>query len=154
MNNKTPVEYGLKNSSGDYLIAEVESKEFQKEDLVKRLSAYIKSLRNAKGWSQRDLAAESGVSNAEISRIESGQRKNPSPAVLKNLANSLGVSEIDMFKSAGVVTSPESESAPDETEILTPEILKIAKSLHLNELSRENLKQLQTYSDYLLSTQQ
>lgn len=40
------------------------------------LGEYISNKRKEKGWSQRELAAASNVSNAEISRLESGKGKN------------------------------------------------------------------------------
>ena len=52
------------------------------------LGEYISLKRKEKGWSQRELAAASNISNAEISRLESGKRKEPSPSrwgfLLKN----------------------------------------------------------------------
>ncbi len=36
------------------------------------LGEYIAAKRKEKGWSQRDLATASNISNAEISRLESG----------------------------------------------------------------------------------
>ena len=55
------------------------------------LGEYIAAKRKEKGWSQRDLATASNISNAEISRLESGKRKEPSPSVLKEIAKALGV---------------------------------------------------------------
>ena len=43
------------------------------------------------GWTQEDLARESGVPQATISRIEKGQRKNPGADVIRRLARALGV---------------------------------------------------------------
>ncbi len=64
---------------------------------------YIKFLRNEKGLSQRDLAEKSGVSNAEISRLETGERKKPSPNVLKALHSYLGVSYEELLQRAGYI---------------------------------------------------
>lgn len=64
---------------------------------------YIKHLRNEKGLSQRDLAEKSGVSNAEISRLETGERKKPSPTVLKALHPYLGVSYEELLQRAGYI---------------------------------------------------
>jgi Predicted transcriptional regulators len=67
------------------------------------LGEYIKELRNDKGLSQRDLADKAGISNGEISRIESGERKNPSPNVLMALATILGVTDEEIMKEAGYI---------------------------------------------------
>ena len=37
----------------------------------------VKCLRESKEWTQRELSMRSGISNAEISRIETGKRKDP-----------------------------------------------------------------------------
>ncbi len=53
------------------------------------------------GLSQRQLAAVSGLSNSEISRIESGERKSPSPHVLSALAAALDLPYDSLMKEAG-----------------------------------------------------
>lgn len=63
----------------------------------------IKTLRKDKGFSQRQLAMYSKVSNTEISRIESGERQKPSPDVLKKLAQPLGVTYSELMKEAGYI---------------------------------------------------
>jgi transcriptional regulator with XRE-family HTH domain len=64
---------------------------------------YIKSLRIEKGFSQRDLSQLSGVSNAEISRVETGARKKISPVTLKSLYKCLGVSYEELLQRAGYI---------------------------------------------------
>lgn len=64
---------------------------------------YVKRLRSEKQLSQRDLAEKSGVSNAEISRLESGERKKPSPNVIKAIAPPLGISYEDLMVKAGYI---------------------------------------------------
>lgn len=67
------------------------------------LGRFIESLRNEKNISQRQLADKSGISNTEVWRIESGERKNPSPLVLKSLAPHLGVSYEELMIKAGYI---------------------------------------------------
>lgn len=55
------------------------------------IGEYLKTLRTKRKLSQRALAEKSGISNAEISRIESGERKKPSEEVLRALALALEV---------------------------------------------------------------
>lgn len=62
------------------------------------LGEYLKELRVKHNLSQRALADKSGVSNAEISRIESGERKRPSEDVLRALAVSFGIDEIEFLE--------------------------------------------------------
>jgi len=65
------------------------------------IGEYLKSIRLQKGISQRQLSALCGVSNSEISRIEAGERVNPSPGVLRAIAIGLGVPYQEVLKAAG-----------------------------------------------------
>jgi HTH-type transcriptional regulator, competence development regulator len=69
--------------------------------IIMTFGEYIKNLRNEIGFSQRELAKKSNVSNAEISRIETGERKKPSPIALKALAPFLGVTYEELLQQAG-----------------------------------------------------
>lgn len=87
---------------------------------------YISQLRKDKGLSQRELARRAQISNTEISRIESGERVQPSPAVLKKLAPVLGVSSEQLMEAAGYIRlySPDpkhfSAGSIEEHEYLYP----------------------------------
>jgi transcriptional regulator with XRE-family HTH domain len=48
-------------------------------------------IRTERELTQRDLAKKAKVTEAYISQLESGTRKNPSLPVLKRLARALGV---------------------------------------------------------------
>ena len=52
----------------------------------------LKELRQKKSLNQKDLSDRSGVSQATISRIETGRVRQPGSSALKNLADALGVS--------------------------------------------------------------
>ncbi len=56
----------------------------------RQLGEMIKTLRDRKGWSQRDLAAKAMVTPAYVAMLESGAKQNPSPVVLKRLERALG----------------------------------------------------------------
>ena len=62
---------------------------------------YLKELRKSKGLTQKELAELSGFSNAEISKIESGDRKKPSPDLLKAIAPHLEVPYELLMSKAG-----------------------------------------------------
>ncbi len=53
-------------------------------------------LRELKGYSQRALAKESGVSPATIHELENGRRR-PNPSTLRKLATALGVEVVDLL---------------------------------------------------------
>jgi transcriptional regulator with XRE-family HTH domain len=57
----------------------------------------LKEERTLKGWSQRDLAEESGTNVDTISGIERGQHE-PRPSTLRKLAAALGLQVRDLFE--------------------------------------------------------
>jgi transcriptional regulator with XRE-family HTH domain len=65
---------------------------------MENIGLRLKTLRTARGLSQRKLAAKSGVSNATISLIEHEQT-DPSMGLLKRILESLGVSFAEFFAS-------------------------------------------------------
>lgn len=65
------------------------------------LGNYIAKQRTHKNLSIRKLSQLANVSHTEIARIESGERKHPSPLVLKNIAHVLGCNFLEMMRIAG-----------------------------------------------------
>ena len=59
----------------------------------------LKALRKAKGLSQEELASRSGISQSEISSIESGGRKDPALTTVAKLATALDTSLDDFVES-------------------------------------------------------
>jgi transcriptional regulator with XRE-family HTH domain len=57
----------------------------------------LREFRRQKGWSQKDLAVESGVGQDTISGIEKG-RHEPRPSTLRKLADALDVEVADFFR--------------------------------------------------------
>jgi transcriptional regulator with XRE-family HTH domain len=52
----------------------------------------VKDFRRSKGWSIRELARQSGVDVSILSRIESGERRNPNKDIIDRIADALDVS--------------------------------------------------------------
>ena len=75
------------------------------------IGEYLRELRVAKGVSQKELSALTNgeVSNAEISRLEAGIRKKPSPAILKILAPHLDVPVGALLSRAGYLDEPQTD---------------------------------------------
>jgi len=113
------------------------------------LGDYIRSLREAKGLSQRELAEKSGLSNAEISRMESGERKKPSITTIRAVSPHLGIGYTDLLLQAGYIDSIasdavtnaylDSSSAPIDIVSLAkdvyrvdPDLMKTVKSAAVN----------------------
>ena len=86
------------------------------------LRSYLIQIRKERGFSQRDLAEKSGVSPAEISRVESGFRQKPSPAVLRAIAETLVISYPFLMQLAGYMDGEEnSEEQPATEEVFRDE---------------------------------
>ena len=52
----------------------------------KKIGELIAENREKKGLSQRQLAKAINISNAELSKIESGEREVPNPKILRKLS--------------------------------------------------------------------
>ena len=59
----------------------------------------VKRLRQAKGWTQEQLAVYAGSSQPTVNLLEAGKR-NPSAATLEKLASALEVEVVDLFPKA------------------------------------------------------
>lgn len=97
---------------------------------------YLKQIRLEKSISQRELAEKSGISNAEISRLESGERQKPSPDALKAIAPILGVTYEDLMDKAGYLSNKmlfveRAEAEEKFIEIITPQLIKNGWSVEL-----------------------
>ena len=80
------------------------------------LGSYLAQARAERGYTQRDLAEKCGVSAAEICRVENGNRKNPSPGVLRAIADALVVSYPYLLQLAGYMGENSGEAPADELE--------------------------------------
>lgn len=75
---------------------------------AKEFGEYIKGIRKSRKLTIRQLELYSGVSNAYISQIERGERKIPSPNILRKLAKSLNVEYNELMTNAGHLENPTS----------------------------------------------
>ena len=91
----------------------------------------VKEIRRRKGWSQKDLAEESGVGQDTISGIESG-RHEPRPSTLRKLADALDVEVADFFREPAVPL----DEAPREAGRLSA--IDVAKDAARRQIAREN----------------
>jgi transcriptional regulator with XRE-family HTH domain len=69
-------------------------------------------LRQATGLSLRQVEEQTGIDRSILSRLESGEKRQPSPATLTKLASTLGVTPGELFTLAGY-TSSEADVLPD-----------------------------------------
>jgi transcriptional regulator with XRE-family HTH domain len=64
-------------------------------DIRKQVGVNLQRLRREKGWSQEDMAFESGLHRTYVSGIERGVR-NPTLLILDKLAKSLDVAPAEL----------------------------------------------------------
>ena len=68
----------------------------------KNIGEEIAKARESKGLSQRQLANAIGISNAEISKIESGEREIPNPKLFRKISKVIGLNYNDMMEMVGL----------------------------------------------------
>ena len=68
-------------------------------DIRRQLGLNVQRIRKERGWSQEELAFESGLHRTYISGIERGAR-NPTVLVLERLAEALKVAPARLFEPA------------------------------------------------------
>ena len=76
------------------------SKHMRSEEKT-NVGVYLRSLRDTRSLSLREVERQSGVSNAVLSQIESGQVKRPSPDTLYKLSELYGVPYEELMNRAG-----------------------------------------------------
>ncbi|EPY2302590.1 helix-turn-helix transcriptional regulator [Clostridium sporogenes] len=134
-----------------------------------KFGEFFKNIRKEKGLSQRQLAELSHISNTEISRIESGERQNPSPNILKSIAPHLGISYGELMIKAGYID--ESIEHEKYTEHIfrkadgeLADTIRLAKTIHdkdceiltiMNrvacELPKEDIKAIKEFANFYLN---
>ncbi len=97
------------------------------------IGEYIKERRESLNMSLKKLGDACGVSDSEILKIESGQRKSPNWTTLCKIARALGFHPFELMLKAGYIS---------ETDINPALRLK-----NLNRLSMQNLAFIQTVID-------
>jgi hypothetical protein len=75
-------------------------------DPAKELGQRLREGRTAKGWTLRQAAAETGISNGYLSLIEQGEVKAPSPRYLMALAAGYELSYDELMALAGHPSGP------------------------------------------------
>jgi transcriptional regulator with XRE-family HTH domain len=76
----------------------------------KRFGQRVRTLREAKSWTQEDLALNSGLSRSYVSRLELGDIALPRNDKLGRLALALGTSNEDLLEAAGYMSTPLTEA--------------------------------------------
>lgn len=128
---------------------------FRKDGAIMGLGDFIRAKRKQKNWSQRDLAAAAGISNAEISRIEAGKRKEPSTSVLKEIAKALDTPFEELLLEAGVIEK--SKNFVDTflekhgSEPISSFSASSSKPTMPDDLTEDELQEVMIYIDFIRS---
>lgn len=132
----------------------------------KKIGELIAEAREKKGFSQRQLAKIAKISNAELSKIESGEREIPNPKTLRKISNIIDVNYNDMMYmiGLGIEVSPLNPFIKDYYEKMNLDQLaeaevnvlgSISNSEQLVKSCKENLKKeniLDSEKELLLHT--
>lgn len=132
----------------------------------KKIGELIAEAREKKGLSQRQLAKIAKISNAELSKIESGEREIPNPKTLRKISNIIDVNYNDMMYmiGLGIEVSPLNPFIKDYYEKMNLDQLaeaevnvlgSISNSEQLVNSCKENLKKeniLESEKELLLHT--
>jgi len=89
----------------------------EKKSAPTPLGEFLKSMREKRGVTLRDVENATGLSNAYLSQLETGKRKTlklPSPDVLRRLANYFNVSMMEILQHAGYLEESDIEETMEE----------------------------------------
>ena len=76
--------------------------------------SFLRSLRERQRMSLRDAEKESGVSNAYIAQMERGDRRPPSPDILRKLSKAYNITVRELLLRAGYLDEPEVTASDEE----------------------------------------
>lgn len=85
---------------------------------------YVKQIRESKGLTLNQTAMYSGISAAQLSRIENGKRGTPKPPTIKALSEALKIDYDELMKVAGYIDQPVSNNE-SETDSIDEEVRKL-----------------------------
>lgn len=95
----------------------------------KKIGELIAEQREKAGYSQRQLAKIANISNAELSKIESGEREIPNPKTLRKISNYIDVNynELMYMVGLGIEVSPLNPFIKDYYSSLKGDELNVAE---------------------------
>lgn len=108
---------------------------------MSELGRRLASVREIKGVSLRSVAHDAGISPPYLQKIERGDVKQPSPAVLHRLAGALGLEYADLMELAGHLL-PSNRRRSASVHVL-------AQALSADDLSADELEKLAEYLAFL-----
>ena len=97
-------------------------------------------LREEKGWSLNDVYLNCGITDSRLSKLENNLYDEPSPKLLKKLAECYNISIVDLFIKAGYLNT--------DSLNICPQIFN-----GIEKLSDDDRKHIQGQIDYIISKQ-
>lgn len=94
------------------------------QEIQKEFGDYLRRLRKERNLSINELAEKSGISNAQISRLENGERGIPKPETIQKIAEALEVPYEEMMVVAGYISADVYLELLKTNKINIPEELK------------------------------
>ena len=79
--------------------------------MTDQLQDVLRKARERKGWSLRKAAAVTGIHNAHLSQLETGNIKQPGEALLWALSDAYEIDYIRLFRLAGHATKDRSQAS-------------------------------------------
>lgn len=74
--------------------------------------ALVKQRRERRGWTQTELALETGLRQVYISQVESGQIRVPRDHNLDAIGKALGITRAEFYRAAGMFEGIEEAAEP------------------------------------------
>ncbi len=103
------------------------------------IGLYIKENRTKLNMSIRKLAKQANISHTEIYRIESGERQNPSPNILKAISSALNVPYDELLRRAGYI-----ECKEDSVQYLSSPLM-----LDISDLNDNEVTEVKTFIEFI-----
>ena len=91
------------------------------ENLPPTFAGLLRSRRQAARLTQAAMAAELGISRAQLIRLESGENKRPSPVLLGRISKHLNVKPEDLYALTGCMPSADLPSFVPYLRALHPD---------------------------------
>lgn len=107
-----------------------------------KLGTYLRKLRYLAGMSLRDVQNATGISNAYLSQVETGDCKNPTVKILRKLAEAYGVPLTSILEEGGYLD----EKMDRPVQLSQGRKVMILKSL--GNLSEPQLKEVQDFIEF------
>ena len=114
----------------------------------KSFGEFLRSLRENRELTLRQVEERVRVSNAYLSQIERGERGIPNLKILKKLAEAYGVSVTELVDAA----EKETDGAPVSAESPEPDVAFVSSGYE--KLSKENKKHLTEFLQFLVHKEQ